>query len=82
MRLINDEITEKYHRKEEQKVSAILDCLNKKYGRTELEKMEKSWNDLSNFKVSTGDDGEELVSKLKRIVDDVIEKIDIENKHQ
>ena len=74
---VNDEITEKNLKVEDQTVSKILDILEEKYGRSDLEKIEKAWEDLRSFKVSPDDNPEEVIMKMKKIVGDVTEKVDI-----
>ena len=78
---VNDEVTEKCDSDAKQKVSIILDSLERKYGRTELEKMEDIWSDLSAFKVNSGDDGEEVVESLRKVADNLITKVDIKNNY-
>ena len=49
-------------------MSKIFDILEEKYGRSDLEKIEKAWEDLRSFKVSPDDNPEEVIMKMKNIV--------------
>ena len=80
-RFLNDEITEKLRRTTDQTVNKILSSLDAKFGRTELEKMEKLWNDILSFKVTSDEDGEEVVSKMKKLGSDILDKIEIQTKY-
>ena len=80
-RFLNDEITEKLTKTTDQTVNKILSSLDAKFGRTELEKMEKLWNDILSFKVTSDEDGEEVVSKMKKLASDIVDKIEIQTKY-
>ena len=63
---VNDQIIETCNEEKDQNIKRILDILRVKYGRTELEKMEKLWDYFVNFKIDKEMANDVNLEKIKK----------------
>ena len=77
---VNDQIIETCNEEKEQNIKRIIDVLRAKYGRTELEKLEKLWDYFVNFKIDKEIANDSLLEKIKKVVDYAVHEVDISKK--
>ena len=63
---MNDQILEMCNEEQDPNVKKILDILKIKYGRTELEKIEKLWDYLVIFKIDQDLPNDVILEKIKK----------------
>lgn len=78
---LNDQIVEMCNEEQDQNVKKILDILKIKYGRTELEKIEKLWDYLVIFKIDQDLPNDVILEKIKKIVDFAVKDVQVEKKN-
>ena len=74
---VNDQIIETCNEEKDQNIKRILDILRVKYGRTELEKMEKLWDYFVNFKIDKEMANDVNLEKVKEIVDFAVQTMNL-----